>query len=488
VGAVAFGLFSESIAAPGSEKTETRELSLNQAQEDFDLMRSVLEEAHAGLTRYTTKSEMDRVFTRQRAKLAGPLKNREFMTIVSETLSAIRCGHTSCEPDPEMQEILQTARFFPLRVHVEDDQLIVLENGSATDSTIRPGMEILKINGHGSSEILRRVRGIQSADGDIQSSGTIGAPYQFGKWLWRLYGPSEEFKIELKDSQGHVAKAILSGVSQADQKNNHNPVNAEIQGALEKINWSRENQALRFLNVPDIAEIRLKYFVGDDLPKWLAETFKTLREKKTKALIIDLRNNGGGEDMYGALLISYLTEQPFKYFERIELKTITPSFKRYSDWGSNVEKNWITSTIPNPAGGFLGTTNLHQGLAVQKPADHPFLGKVFVLTDGGTFSTAADFCAVLHHLKRATFVGEETGGGYYGNNSGFEPRLKLPNSKLQVRVPMYEYWNAVSAPDWKRHGTIPDVPVESRVADWLIAKDLPLETALNLAKQSLSGQ
>jgi C-terminal processing protease CtpA/Prc len=280
----------------------------------------------------------------------------------------------------------------------------------------------------------------------------------------------------------------LVGVSQADRKNNRNPVNAKIQAEMEKMNWARENQAMRFLIDPQIAEIRLKYFVGDDLPKWLEESFKTLRAKDAKGLILDLRNNGGGEDMYGALLLSYLTDRPFRYLERIELKTIAPSFKRYSDWSSNVENSLREGTFSNPAGGFLGTTNLHQGLAVQKPSDHPFLGKVFVLTDGGTFSTAADFCAVTHHLNRATFVGEETGGGYCGNNSGFEPRVRLPNSKLQVRVPMYEYWNAVSAPERKRSGTIPDVPVETKVADWLLANDQPLEKALNLAKQGLSSQ
>jgi len=41
---------------------------------------------------------------------------------------------------------------------------------------------------------------------------------------------------------------------------------------------------------------RLKYFVGDNFPKWVEDTFRMLREKGTKTLIIDLRGNGGGKD------------------------------------------------------------------------------------------------------------------------------------------------------------------------------------------------
>jgi C-terminal processing protease CtpA/Prc len=141
--------------------------------------------------------------------------------------------------------------------------------------------------------------------------------------------------------------------------------------------------------------------------------------------------------------------------------------------------------IVNPAGGYLVPPSLHPGVAEQPPGKHPFLGKVFVLIDGGSFSTTADFCAVTHHLKRASFIGEETGGGYYGNNSGMQTILTLPNSKARVRVPMYEYWNAVPGYDGKRRGTRPDHLVETKAANLLRGVDEQLELALKLAAQAL---
>jgi C-terminal processing protease CtpA/Prc len=127
------------------------------------------------------------------------------------------------------------------------------------------------------------------------------------------------------------------------------------------------------------------------------------------------------------------------------------------------------------------TAKLHPGVAEQAPGKYPFLGRTLVLIDGGTFSTAADFCAVLHHLKRGIFIGEETGGGYYGNNSGMQTVVTLPKSKIRVRTPMYEYWNAVPGYNGKRRGTRPDYPVETKVTNLLKGMDDQLDMALKLA-------
>jgi C-terminal processing protease CtpA/Prc len=248
-----------------------------------------------------------------------------------------------------------------------------------------------------------------------------------------------------------------------------------------KLDWPAKNLSLRYLKDAEIAQIRIRGFGGNDYPQGIEDTFKTLRDKGTKALILDLRANGGGNDMYGALLVSYLTDKPFRYFDHINIKTIEPSFKQHAQWPADATGRLREGVTANPAGGYLVTAKLHQGVAEQPPGKYPFLGRVFVLIDGGTFSTAADFCAVTHHLKRATFVGEETGGGYYGNNSGVMPRVTLPHSKFQVRLPMYEYWNAVPGYDGERRGTRPDHAVETRTANLLRGADGQLDLALKLA-------
>lgn len=475
-------------ASPGIETaipTGGESLTPAQLQADFDLMRKALEEAHSGLYRYSSKAEMDRMFDAERAKLNRLLTRPEFMPILMETLAQIRCGHTGLTPDEETRKDWAGARKFPLRVALEGGRLIVQSNDTSDDGTIRPGMEIAEINGQKAADILNRILPKLAADGDIETGKRVRLQRDFGQNYWLFVEKTEDFTVRARDAAGASLTSELRGVLDSDRKKNStdNPLNAELQAGIAKLQWSSENLAVRFLKDPDIAEIRIGGFGGSTYPQWMEETFRTLGEKRTRTLIIDLRGNGGGNDMYGAMLVSYLTDKPFRYFDHIEVKTINPSFKEHSDWSGNETRLREAMTV-NPAGGFLVTAKLHPGVVEQPPGKYPFQGKVFVLIDGGTFSTAADFCAVTHHLKRATFIGEETGGGYYGNNSGMQTIVTLPNSKMRIRVPMYEYWNAVPGYDGKRRGTRPDHVVDTKVASLLRGVDEQLDLALKLAARA----
>ena len=485
---VVFGLSYLTLAIPSRTIDAARyfqaaQLSPAQSQADFDMMRKALEEAHTGLYRYMSKPEMDRVFTAQRVKLDHLMSKTEFLAVLMETTAAIRCGHTGVQPDAETQAAFKAAPLFPMRIMIEKHKLIVLANDTPNDSTIRPGMEILEINGRTSREIFDRILPAISTDGDIETGKWRRLEGSFNRNYRLLVDQAKEFTIKARGPEGKATNVKLAGVTAEDRKKNQNPVNKEAKANLQKLDWAQGNLSLRFLKDPEIAQIRIRSFGGDDYPQWMENTFRNLREKGTKTLVIDLRGNGGGEDMYGAMLVSYLTDKPFRYFDHISIKTIDPSFKTYTDWSADDERSLREGVTVNPVGGFFVTQKLHPGVAEQPPGKYPFLGRTIVLINGGTFSTAADFCAVAHHLKRATFIGEETGGAYYGNNSGAMPILTLPNSKAQVCVPMFEYWNAVPGYDGKRRGTRPDLQVETTAMNLLRGVDEQLDAALKLVAQ-----
>ncbi|HZL35360.1 MAG TPA: S41 family peptidase [Tepidisphaeraceae bacterium] len=461
-------------------------LTAAQMQSDFDLMRHALEEAHPGLYRYSTKAQMDRGFDAQRAKLRGPMTKPQFEVVVAETLASIRCGHTRMHWDPEMEAAMHNARTFPLRVVFEGTRLMVLLNQTPDDATIRPGMELVSINGRPVADLIRQFWAVNYADGDIETAKRHDIAQDFAKDYWWLVGQPENFTVTANDgASGPTVVAKLAGVTEAQRKSNHNHVNDAMLAGLAKVRGeSYEKLTLRFLKDPDIAEIRIPSFTGDDYPRWIEDTFRTLRERGTKSLIIDLRSNGGGEDTYGMMLVSDLTGKPFHYCDRVTVNTVTWSFQDHWDakpLSAGQLAHIRECLAPNPAGGFFVTGELNEGLGEKPPGKFPFLGDVFILIDGATFSTAADVCAVTHHLKRAIFIGEETAGAYYGNNSGTEPTVTLPNSKVRFGLPLCASWNAVSGYDGKRRGMIPDHVAVSRTADLLRGVDTQLELALKLA-------
>ena len=65
-------------------------------------------------------------------------------------------------------------------------------------------------------------------------------------------------------------------------------------------------------------------------------------------------------------------------------------------------------------------------------------GQVFILIGGNSFSATTLFAGDLKGQKNVTLVGEETGGGYYGNTAWIIPDVTLPNTGLRFRLPRFQ--------------------------------------------------
>ena len=61
-----------------------------------------------------------------------------------------------------------------------------------------------------------------------------------------------------------------------------------------------------------------------------------------------------------------------------------------------------------------------------------------MLINGPTFSASTLFCNVVKGQSNVTLVGEETGGGWHGNNGIMIPDIVLPHTKLRVRLPVFK--------------------------------------------------
>ncbi|HLK16858.1 MAG TPA: hypothetical protein VKT78_18765, partial [Fimbriimonadaceae bacterium] len=229
---------------------------------------------------------MDREFDAQREKLSRPMAKEQFGMVVAQTLASIRCGHTRMHWDRELEAAIRNGRSFPLRVEFEGSRLMVVLNQTADDRTIRPGMELVSVNGHPIAELAKQFWAVTYADGDIETTKRRGIAQDFAKDYFWLVGRPEDFTVTAIDpSSGKAVESKLAGVTETQRKANQNPVNDVMLAGLARVRGEAYDKfSLSFLKDPDIAKVRIPSFTGDKYPRWIEDTFGVLREKGTKTL------------------------------------------------------------------------------------------------------------------------------------------------------------------------------------------------------------
>jgi C-terminal processing protease CtpA/Prc len=110
-----------------------------------------------------------------------------------------------------------------------------------------------------------------------------------------------------------------------------------------------------------------------------------------------------------------------------------------------------------------------------------FDGNVYILQGGYTFSASTLFTSPLINQNNVTIIGEETGGGFYGNSAILIPTIKLPNSKLLFRLPLYRMVMDKTRP--KGRGVVPDILVEPNSYAIKLGIDNKLEAVKKLIQQ-----
>jgi C-terminal processing protease CtpA/Prc len=116
------------------------------------------------------------------------------------------------------------------------------------------------------------------------------------------------------------------------------------------------------------------------------------------------------------------------------------------------------------------------------PAKNNFNGQIYILTGGYSFSATTLFAAAVKGQENVNIVGEETGGGYYGNNGVFITEMVLPHSKLRVRVPLFRIVNNIHYPKNGR-GVLPDIEVKPNAETIRLNKDPKMKKVIELIMQ-----
>ena len=121
-----------------------------------------------------------------------------------------------------------------------------------------------------------------------------------------------------------------------------------------------------------------------------------------------------------------------------------------------------------------------KSLRLQPPKENVFKGSIYVLTDGLTFSSAADMASSIKKTTEATFIGEESGGVFEGPTGGISIVVQLPNSRIMVRISPNIHIGYMYHKHPVGRGVIPDYPVKYTIEDLLQKRDPVMEKAEEL--------
>lgn len=208
-----------------------------------------------------------------------------------------------------------------------------------------------------------------------------------------------------------------------------------------------------------VACLRISSFKGKS--RWYRRAFQKLNQTGVKSLILDLRGNSGGSLMEANNLLSYLLPDTFsmKFIRR----SGRINFNGHSNLGPGSRISMaLFRWLPSERRRYGGTSH-RSGESIitrytyRSEIESGFKGKVIVLMDGGTFSSASYVAAQLQKKGRAQLAGEESGGASRGCNAILIPTITLPETRLQVSFPLYFLDHEKIDPDFR--GLIPDLPV-----------------------------
>ena len=347
-----------------------------------------------------------------------------------------------------------------MNLKVWGDSLVVLSSLRTRDSVFKRGTIITGINGRSNRQVLDTIFQYISADGYGTNYKNQLVSANFPGWYKTILGIDSMYRISYIDSTGKESMAVINNFSPVidtskREKNNigfsfPKPTRKQIR----EINRLTK-RSLLIDTALNTAFIRLSTFSGNGLRGFFRRSFRTIREQDIKHLVIDLRENGGGKVTASILLTQYLIDHPFKVGDSVVAISRQFKYGRYikSAWAYWFAMNFGSHKMKD---GLIHFRHYETKLYAPKQGLH-FNGDVTLVQGGFSFSATTMFIANLKSQKNITLLGEETGGGYYGNSAMYLPNIILPNSHLEVSLPLFRLVMNPARP--KGHGIFPDIEV-----------------------------
>ncbi len=423
--------------------------------EDLDSLYSYIVATHPNPFSVISKKDFDKRIAEIKKQFIEPLTIREYYKLIAPLVASISDGHTSIKYAGN-KFMTDETKLFPYIANLSFDKPHIVVNGYIYNSPpeIPNGAEIIDINGISSEQMIDKF--ISNTSGEAKPYRLKTASNIFlGSLLQTYFDLETDFKVKFKFNNV-VSTKVIPSITFADLRK-------EIQSKKQpttEVEKPIADYSLILKKDLKTAIIDFRYF-NDNVrfQIFLDSAFNIMTKEKIENLIIDIRENGGGNSSVGDKLLKYISKEKFTQFGKtiIKYSQLQKDFFKIKceDDSANCETYNYLKKQKNGNTESLDYENLIS------PHTNRFNGKIFLLISLKTFSSASTFAQCFKYYKMGTIIGEETGGWIV--TYGDKITAALPVTKLSVTISQKKFYT-IGATDKDFHGIIPNIHVKSENA------------------------
>ncbi|MEM7802098.1 MAG: S41 family peptidase [Chloroflexota bacterium] len=486
----------EAIELPQMKQGDLEPIPSAELLADAAILYEALDTLHPGLFRHIDQGTFNLAYTDLEAMFATDLTLPQAYLAISQFLGAIQDGHTYAnfynQNSRVINQVFAGADKLPFYFRIIDGRMIVTESAIEIEEGILDrGTEIRTINGTPVEAILTSLLPYVKADGgndlkryyDLQVSGI--PQYEWFDIFYPLLFPStaEEFIFEIDAAapDGTEFSFETAGVKsgwRAKQIENRYTTPLASPNELWAFNIISD----------DVAVLRMRTFAvwnsALDWETFLEDAFRQLESSSTPNLIIDIRGNEGGLDIIPATIDTYISQQPLEESfpnAYVAYETVPESLDPYlNSWDSNLKDlTGEVEPIDNRLYGFVENDRTRYTSAF---GNNPLLydGSVYLLMDSGNSSATFLWGQSWRKSEVGTLVGQETGGNLRGTTGGWFFQLELPNSGIEVDIPLIASFPAEPLRNVPDEGLVPDIIIAASIDGIKSGNDTQIEELIQI--------
>ena len=402
---------------------------------DFDAWIAGMHALNPDLSIRADLRSLNQAADRIRAELTRTMSRREAWQHFALLNPYLRDGHAGVQM-PGYREALEAhlkagGHIVPFEVRFASADVLRVFKIATGRAGIKPGDRVLAINGHDTAQMVAAMMLVSISD--TPGSQRAWLERRFAMLYWYLFGDTGQYDVDVQSAAGCPRRVRMMG-------------GTTLPEALRSQNSAEELFGWRILN-GNIGYLRVDGFDGDQMGAFTAFTrtaFAAFKERKARALIIDVRENSGGDDpLWEQGLVDHFTSKPYVQLSHYVAR--------------------ITNDNADPGEVIGAIKNEDYDKRFTPHSDDPirFDGPVYVLAGPYTYSAAIQFIVTAQDFKLAKIAGEETAA--LSCQTGQVKRIALPWTGLSASTPVIAYTRP-SGHGCER-GVIPDVPIAINEVD-----------------------